>query len=55
MPINELIVSFFHIIEHNVKNRVLKRQIARSGETVSRQFHSVLNSVLNCEHIMTVL
>ena len=42
MSINKLVVSFLHIIAHNVKNRVLKRQIARSGETVSRQFHSVL-------------
>ena len=50
--INELVVSFLHIIAHNVKNRVLKRQIARSGETVSRQFHLVLNSVLKLRNIL---
>ncbi|XP_074561596.1 uncharacterized protein LOC141817872 [Curcuma longa] len=52
MSISELVISFLHIIAHNVKNRVLKRQTARSGETVSRQFHSVLNSVLRLQHIL---
>ena len=35
-----------------MKNRVLKCQIARSGEIVSRQFHSVLNSVLKLHNIL---
>lgn len=52
MSISELVISFLHIIAHNVKNRVLKRQTARSGETVSRQFHSVLNSVLRLHNIL---
>ena len=52
MFINELVVSFIHIITHNVKNRVLKGQIARSGETVSRQFLSVLNSVLKLHNML---
>ena len=52
MSINELVVSFLHIIAHNVKNRVLKRQIARSGETISRQFHSILNSILKLHNIL---
>ncbi|XP_031101555.1 protein ALP1-like [Ipomoea triloba] len=52
MTIDEMVISFLHIIAHNIKNRVLKRQIARSGETVSRQFHAVLNSVLRLHDIM---
>ena len=52
ISINELVVSFLHIIAHNVKNKVLKCQIARSGEIVNRQFHSVLNSVLKLHNIL---
>ncbi|KAG6508933.1 hypothetical protein ZIOFF_034315 [Zingiber officinale] len=52
MSISELVISFLHIIAHNVKNRILKRQTARSGETVSRQFHLVLNSVLRLHNIL---
>ncbi|KAG6487569.1 hypothetical protein ZIOFF_056157 [Zingiber officinale] len=52
MSINELVISFLHIIAHNVKNRVLKRQTARSGETISRQFHLVLNSILRLHNIL---
>ena len=52
MSINELVVSFLHIISHNVKNRVLKNQIARFGETVSRQFYLVLNSVLKLHNVL---
>ncbi|KAG6473458.1 hypothetical protein ZIOFF_067374 [Zingiber officinale] len=52
MSINELVISFLHIIAHNVKNRVLKRQTARSSETISRQFHLVLNSILRLHNIL---
>ncbi|KAG6530867.1 hypothetical protein ZIOFF_004628 [Zingiber officinale] len=52
MSINELVISFLHIIAHNVKNRVRKRQIARSGETISRQFHLVLNSIMRLHNIL---
>ncbi|KAG6497533.1 hypothetical protein ZIOFF_045434 [Zingiber officinale] len=52
ISINELVISFLHIITHNVKNRVLKRQTARSGETISRQFHLVLNSILRLHNIL---
>ncbi|KAG6469112.1 hypothetical protein ZIOFF_073810 [Zingiber officinale] len=52
MSINELVISFLHIIAHNVKNRVLKRQTARSGETISRHFHLVLNSIMRLHNIL---
>ncbi|KAG6469538.1 hypothetical protein ZIOFF_070467 [Zingiber officinale] len=52
MSINELVIYFLHIIAHNVKNRVLKRQTTRFGETISRQFHLVLNSILRLHNIL---
>ncbi|KAG6488983.1 hypothetical protein ZIOFF_050241 [Zingiber officinale] len=52
MSINELVISFLHIIAHNMKNRVLKYQTARSGETVNRQFHLALNYVLRLHNIL---
>lgn len=52
MTVEDMVVSFLHIIAHNVKNRVLKRQIAWSSDTISRQFHSVLNSILRLHDIM---
>ncbi|KAG6469953.1 hypothetical protein ZIOFF_070889 [Zingiber officinale] len=52
ISISELVISFLHIIAHNVKNRILKRQTARSDETVSRQFHLVLNFVLRLHNIL---
>ncbi|XP_008779183.2 uncharacterized protein LOC103698914 [Phoenix dactylifera] len=51
MDIEEMVAIFLHIISHDVKNRIIKRQVARSSETISRQFHAVLNSVL-CLHSM---
>ena len=46
MSVEEMVINFFHIIVHHMKNWVLKRQTARSSETVSRQFHAVLKAVL---------
>ncbi|XVF86105.1 hypothetical protein PTKIN_Ptkin18bG0014400 [Pterospermum kingtungense] len=46
ISVEEIIVSFLHILAHHTKNRVVKRQIARLGETISRQFHVVLRAVL---------
>ncbi|XP_019158456.1 PREDICTED: uncharacterized protein LOC109155190 [Ipomoea nil] len=50
--IDEMVISFLHIVAHNIKNRVLKRQTARSGETISRQFHAVLNSILRLHNML---
>ncbi|KAG6506389.1 hypothetical protein ZIOFF_031712 [Zingiber officinale] len=52
MSISEFIIYFLHIIAYNVENRVLKRQTSRSGETVSRQFHLVFNSILRLHTIL---
>ena len=46
MSVEEMVISFLHIIVHHMKNNVLKRQIARSSEIVSRQFHAILKAIL---------
>ena len=52
ISVEEMVISFFHIIAHHTKNRVLKCQIARSGETVSRQFHALLKAVLRLKALL---
>ena len=43
-----MVAIFLHILSHDVKNRVVKRQFMRSGETISRRFNYVLHVVLRC-------
>ncbi|XP_061362876.1 protein ALP1-like [Gastrolobium bilobum] len=52
MGIEELVAMFLHILAHDVKNRVIKRQFMRSGETISRQFSKVLQAVLRCHTVL---
>ncbi|KAJ0024727.1 hypothetical protein Pint_06823 [Pistacia integerrima] len=47
-----MVCSFLHICAHHIKIRVLSRQLVRSGETVSRNFHAVLNAVLRMHTIL---
>ncbi|XP_057450768.1 protein ALP1-like isoform X1 [Lotus japonicus] len=46
VPIEEQAAIFLHILAHHAKNRVIKFKFQRSGETVSRYFNLVLNSVV---------
>ena len=46
MSVKEMVISFIHIVAHHMKNKVLKCQITRSGEIISRQFHVILKAVL---------
>ena len=48
MGVEEMVAIFLHILSHDVKNRVVKRQFMRSGETISRRFNYVLHAVLRC-------
>ena len=50
MSVEEMVAMFLHIIAHDVKNRVVKRQFMRSQETVSRRFNDVLLTVLRCHN-----
>ncbi|XP_061369959.1 uncharacterized protein LOC133312729 [Gastrolobium bilobum] len=52
MGVEEQVAVFLHILAHDVKNRVIKRQFMRSGETISRQFNKVLQSVLRCHTVL---
>ncbi|XP_052485651.1 uncharacterized protein LOC128040590 [Gossypium raimondii] len=52
MLIDEQLAMFLHIISHHLKNRVIKHHLTRSGETVSRSFHSVLNAVIRLQDVL---
>ena len=47
-----MVAIFLHIISHDVKNRIMRRQFARSGETVSRQFNVVLSALLRLHELL---
>ncbi|KAK2660234.1 hypothetical protein Ddye_006767 [Dipteronia dyeriana] len=49
MDVEEMVDIFLHIISHDVKNIIMRRQFARSGETINRKFNVVLNAIL-CLH-----
>ncbi|MFQ6634674.1 hypothetical protein Gotur_010512, partial [Gossypium turneri] len=52
MLVDEQVAIFLHIISHHLKNRVIKHHFNRSGETVSRSFHSVLNVVIRLQDVL---
>ncbi|XP_061351059.1 protein ALP1-like [Gastrolobium bilobum] len=52
MGVEEMVAIFLHILAHDVKNRIIKRQFMRSGETISRQFSNVLLAVLRCHNVL---
>jgi hypothetical protein len=47
--IEEQVAKFLHIVGHNVRNRVISFFFRRSGETVSRHFHRVLDALIELE------
>ncbi|PPD82407.1 hypothetical protein GOBAR_DD20665 [Gossypium barbadense] len=52
MLVDEQVAMFLQIISHHLKNRVIKHHFRRSGETVSRAFHSVLNAVVRLQDVL---
>ncbi|KAJ0039744.1 hypothetical protein Pint_27664 [Pistacia integerrima] len=50
--VEELVRTFLHIPAHNQNARVMKRQMHRSTETISRNFHLVLNAVLRLHTLL---
>ncbi|PPD76897.1 hypothetical protein GOBAR_DD26187 [Gossypium barbadense] len=52
MLVDEQVAMFLHIISYHLKNRVIKHHFRRSGETVSRAFHSVLNAVIRLQDVL---
>ncbi|CAL5205315.1 unnamed protein product [Lathyrus oleraceus] len=49
--VEEQVAKFLHIVGHNVRNRVMSFFFRRSGETVSRHFHRVLDALIEVEGI----
>ncbi|XP_052722993.1 uncharacterized protein LOC128193494 [Vigna angularis] len=47
--VEQQVAQFLHIIGHNVKNRSVAFFFHRSGSTVSKQFHNVLDAILTLE------
>ncbi|KAL2325437.1 hypothetical protein Fmac_024495 [Flemingia macrophylla] len=47
--VEEQVAKFLHNVGHNVKNRSVYFFFHRSGETVSRHFHNVLNAIIMLE------
>ncbi|RYQ81153.1 protein ALP1-like [Arachis hypogaea] len=52
MGVEEMVAMFLHIIAHDVKIRVIKRQFVRSEETISRRFNDVLLAILRCHNLL---
>uniref|UniRef100_A0A803MYQ5 DDE Tnp4 domain-containing protein n=1 Tax=Chenopodium quinoa TaxID=63459 RepID=A0A803MYQ5_CHEQI len=46
VTIKEIVALFLHTLAHDLKNRTMQALFARSGETISRQFHVVLAFML---------
>ncbi|XLR68647.1 hypothetical protein S83_019319, partial [Arachis hypogaea] len=51
MGVEEMVAMFLHIIAHDVKIRVIKRQFVKSEETISRQFNDDCLRALDGTHI----
>jgi hypothetical protein len=49
MCVEELVAMFLHILAHHIKNRMIRRQFVRSGETISRHFMNVLLALVKCQ------
>ncbi|XP_014503249.1 protein ALP1-like [Vigna radiata var. radiata] len=47
--VEEQVAQFLHIIRHNVKNWSVAFFFHRSGATVSKQFHNVLDAIITLE------
>ncbi|KAL5728327.1 hypothetical protein ACHQM5_001425 [Ranunculus cassubicifolius] len=50
VKIEEQVAEFLHTVGHNIKNRVINHSFMRSGETISRYFHTVLKAVLSLQN-----
>ncbi|XP_039117478.1 protein ALP1-like [Dioscorea cayenensis subsp. rotundata] len=45
VSVEEQLAIFLHIVGHNTKNRIMRVEFLRSGETISRYFNNVLRAV----------
>ncbi|KAH6786760.1 hypothetical protein C2S52_006312 [Perilla frutescens var. hirtella] len=49
LTVDEQVAMFIYILAHHQKNRTMKTNFLRSGETISRYFNKVLNAVLRIQ------
>ncbi|KAL8501446.1 hypothetical protein ACS0TY_020832 [Phlomoides rotata] len=54
VSIGEKVAMFFTVLAHHTKNMAVKFQFIRSGQTVSKHFHSILRSVLKLHSLLLV-
>ncbi|KAK6128563.1 hypothetical protein DH2020_037707 [Rehmannia glutinosa] len=54
VSINEKAALFLFVLAHHKKNRIMRFDFKRSGQTVSRHFHDVLNAVLRLHNLLLV-
>ncbi|KAK7847989.1 hypothetical protein CFP56_005712 [Quercus suber] len=52
MEMDEMVASFLHVLAHHAKNRVVARQLAWLGESISRNFNAILHAVLHLHNIL---
>ncbi|KAL8510122.1 hypothetical protein ACS0TY_017080 [Phlomoides rotata] len=52
--VSEKVAMFLMILAHHSKNHCVKFQFKRSGQTVSKEFHSVLRSILKLHNLLLV-
>lgn len=52
IDVEEMVAMFLNILAHHIKNRVIKFNFLRSGETVSRHFNRVLNAVIRLQAVL---
>ncbi|KAL8543999.1 hypothetical protein ACS0TY_004520 [Phlomoides rotata] len=54
VSVPEKVAMFLSILVHHTKNRHVKFAFKQSGQTVSKHFHAVLNSVLRLHAMLLV-
>ncbi|CAL1411710.1 unnamed protein product [Linum trigynum] len=52
VDIDEMVYTFLRTISQNEKNRTLRLNLRRSGETISRSIHRVLKAVLRLNNML---
>jgi hypothetical protein len=52
MSVDEMVAMFLHILAHDEKNRAIHHDFQRSPESVSRNFHKILNAVLKLWRVL---
>ncbi|KAL8479155.1 hypothetical protein ACS0TY_026130 [Phlomoides rotata] len=54
VTVTEKVAMFLSVLAHHTKNRCVKFQFKRSGQTVSKHFHAVLHCVLRMQSLFLV-